>query len=115
MSANVYVFQKPLWMTCHVFFTRCARSWVCQLFCCLKGERHQRSTVALRSKGYRFKLDHELDDSIFELRDEIIALLKWEKKDFSIKDYAWPRDYPTNFYYVKWTPSSTRARIWRGR
>jgi hypothetical protein len=38
-----------------------------------EGERHQQSTVALRIRRYRFKLDPRLDDSLFELRDEIIG------------------------------------------
>jgi hypothetical protein len=38
-----------------------------------EGERHQQSTVALRTRRYRFKLDPHLDDSLFELRDEIIG------------------------------------------
>jgi hypothetical protein len=38
-----------------------------------EGERHQQSTVALRTRRYRFKLDPLLDDSLFELRDEIIG------------------------------------------
>jgi hypothetical protein len=45
-----------------------------------EGERHQQSTVALRTRRYRFKLDPHLDDSLFDLRDEIIELLKRRQK-----------------------------------